>query len=748
MDEEDKGGQTIPADISRVLGDGPCDKQEYDSYCGGNLTRHYTRSVLVIWPNLRDAEIAYGGKYLEHALESLRTVTSTKPSSEERRFIEDALASHHPDAGPAQVLQSVCTAACRWGDLELWHRAMRACGGCDNLERLGLDCIMNAIAKFGYDDLLPRAIESKVKGTKDSSLDDWISKKREAVLGSLGPLVAGEDHHLIQIVKAPGGIAALQRKIVPQVESNSKPGDLLSLALALHTEQTKKGSCFKSSADKEIGSRMGTRLLLRAIKHEDFFGLVESSGAAPSYHSYWPPYHARRTPSTKLTERYLEACLSTGNESLIAEVVKQLTVVPPTTVNTGSTTAERNSMLIALVPYFSKMVEERSASLPPLPATAIDLFYKTTIPLLLVQMQKAYVGEDEVTSVVRAAAIAGGVESLERTVLPQFKAVGRDAGTYKFFIQQLEARKAQFAAKPSPTSSIPAIVTDLVKTMINRLDLIRSVATTMDMLEFCYEVGNGPCYADVLVKIVEDGSRKASSIETFLLLLIPDLVGFASRRGISITAPPLVSYFQTVVRLWRKGVLGSKPPAKLPLLACAQRVTCRCKFCPNVVKFLSSCTEQSLELTEVGAPGVKHLEKTLGPAGVEAVAPWSTVMTVPRGFKLTKTNEAHQASRWKINQQKGIAALKSISTDENVLASVFECKYGHLMRCLDVPWINAAVRAEPGSATTTQPSASTSATTAGHARRPATRPVPEDGNTNPSKRRKVDHADTKIIDLT
>ncbi|KDQ15311.1 hypothetical protein BOTBODRAFT_297996 [Botryobasidium botryosum FD-172 SS1] len=764
MDDKDEKGQAIPANISRALESGSCDEQEYDSYCGGGLKRHYFRSVLVIWPSLRDEEIAYGSGYLDHALGSLRAATSTKPHREERRFIEDALASRHPDAGPDEGLQSVCAAACQWCDLKLWHRAMDTRGGYDNLEKLGLDYIMDAVAEFGYNDMLPSIAKMLQKDTNnarrfklleqieldamakgDSSVRDWVSKERGAVLGSLGPLAVGEGKLLIEYVKAPGGIAALQHKIVPRVEFNSNPRELLSLALALHAEQVKEGGCFKSSADKEIGSRMRTRLLSRAIKRENFFELVESSMEASSSISY-----RRRTPSTKLTEQYLEACLNTGNEALIVDVVKQLTAVLYTTGGAGPTTGERDSVLIALVPYFSKMVEERSDSLPSLPSAAIDLFYKTTIPLLLAQMQKAGLKGDEVTSMVRAAAIAGGVKSLEHTILPKFKAAVRGPDTYKLFIRRLRAREAQFALKPSPTSSIPAIVTDLLTTMTSQLDLTvaKSAAATIDMLEFCYETKNGPRYADVLSKLVKDGSRRVDCVESFLLPLIPDLVGFASRHGISATAPPLVSYFHTVIALWMKGSLDSRPPAKSVLLACAEKIECKCEFCPAVLKFLSS-TAPSLELFGIGAPKAKHLESALKSAGVGAVATWSIAMTTPRGFKVTKKHEPHQASKWESSKQKSISALKSISTDENVLVSVFGGnKYSNLMRYLDVPWINAALRAEPGSViSTAEPLASASAISATHAYPPATRPAPEDTEINPSKRRKVDHANAETIDL-
>ncbi|KDQ15308.1 hypothetical protein BOTBODRAFT_174149 [Botryobasidium botryosum FD-172 SS1] len=754
LEEEDENEQTIPKGLSDALEKGGLYDRQY-SHSSGELELSYRRSVLVIWPNLRNAEIVYGDKYFEHTLDCLRETTTTEPSKEERHLVEDVLGVLRLDVSQSKVLRSVCGAACQWGDLELWRKAVRTCGGYTNVEMLGLEYIMKAISRFGYDDVLPSVekmlqtdksntrrfklleqLELELKRQGRSTLDSWISKNREAVLESMGPLAAGEDKLLISIAKAPGGITILERKIVPQLKASSKPRDLLAFALALHDEQQRDGSCFKSPAGMKAGRRMQTDLLSHAIKHENFFEPAKSLNSASSYlysHSYNPP-----APSTKLTELYLEACLKTEDAALIVNIVEQLTSVPPSTGSAASpATQERDSVLLALVPHFNKMMinEERNGDATPtsLPPPAVELFYASATPLLLAQMQKAILSKEEVASIVEAAAVAG-VEMLEKTILPKLKATHRDTETYKRFIRQLLAREAQFALKPSPSSSIPAIVTDLVKTMATQLDLTKSRAATLDMLEFCYEVNNGPCYADVLVRIANSAKDTSSDrVDAILLPSITDLVGFASRHNISLFAPPVVFYFKAVLAAWIKGVLGPKPPTNSDIL---ERLTCECAFCARVVEFLSSNSgEKTVQLSKLGAPAVKHLEKTLGNAGIGAIASWTTIMTVPRGLEVTKVSMLGQPSTWATKRQKGVSILKSITTDENILVSIFGSDgYKVLVHHLDVPWINSAILPGSGSlGSTAPPSVSVGA------HDPPASHMPANEDANVAKRRKLDH---------
>ncbi|KDQ15305.1 hypothetical protein BOTBODRAFT_297811 [Botryobasidium botryosum FD-172 SS1] len=95
-------------------------------------------------------------------------------------------------------------------------------------------------------------------------------------------------------------------------------------------------------------------------------------------------------------------------------------------------------------------------------------------------------------------------------------------------------------------------------------------------------------------------------------------------------------------------------------------------------------------------------------------------------------------STWTTKQQQVILVLKSISTDESTLASILGSDmYKHLISCLDVAWINNALRS--GSATPLSASAGAHDTSAP----PAS--VAEDAN--PAKRKKLGHPDPGVINF-
>ncbi|KDQ15313.1 hypothetical protein BOTBODRAFT_174154 [Botryobasidium botryosum FD-172 SS1] len=778
---EDKN-QTIPSDLDSVVEAGDHYKQEYEGYQGnsaGTLERWYRRTILVIWPSLRDPEIVYGRSYAEKALGALRETASASPNEEEYGYVEYML-GHLVDqygAPKRDILRCVCAAACQWDDIELWRRAMCICNGFDDCSTLGSEYIVKALSRFGSNEILPsiekileseqtnakrfellEEIESKTKNLGDLMLGDWVTKKREIDLGSLRPLATGENQLLINVARTFGGVMALEHSMVPQIKSNSRPEDLLSFALALHAEQGKEDGAFKDPADMKACSHIKAELLSHAIEHEDFFGTAATrpqhlrlfsfrhqkpaaftNSAAyiqPRLPHYPRAYGSReRMLPTDLPEQYVKACLKTENEHLIGRVVERL--VEPFAPSTDPSIIDgRTSVLLNLVPYFNKLVQERSA-MPagPLPPHAkIDTFYAAAIPLLLTHMEGTTLEETEITCTVQAVAIAGGIELLEKIILPKVTAGHWGTDTYKLFIRHLRACESQFVPKAGTTSSITTIVASLIQTMINQLILTNS-ASTMEMLNFCYEMDSGPCYADLLSRLLRESIAASHKVEAFLLPLIPDLVDFASHHHISITAPPLVSYFKAVMSAWAQMILGPKPTLDASILfACAQRITCRCDLCADVAAFLCSGPRKTLMLHQIGAPAAKHVEYKLGNAGVSAIATWDTLPTVPRGLQVVKTNEAYQASKWATTQPKGITALKRISADENVLVEIFgDDGYKELLRALGVPWVNAPIESKPDPSQvdlTPQPST----------------PMLTNEDSNPLKRRKMHHADTEAAD--
>ncbi|KAI0796382.1 hypothetical protein BC629DRAFT_291517 [Irpex lacteus] len=85
--EVDERRETIPANLVRVVKAGKADKEEYEGYqgnYGGELSRWYRRTVLVIWPSWSDLNFA-----LQHSGEGTANASSAAnagPSQKKRKY--------------------------------------------------------------------------------------------------------------------------------------------------------------------------------------------------------------------------------------------------------------------------------------------------------------------------------------------------------------------------------------------------------------------------------------------------------------------------------------------------------------------------------------------------------------------------------------------------------------------------------------------------------------------------------------
>lgn len=74
-----------------------------------------------------------------------------RPSAEQQELVDLILARANPNpSSRAQVVNSVCRAACAWHDVSLWGRALDACGAGATVESGGFDEFCDAVKAFGF----------------------------------------------------------------------------------------------------------------------------------------------------------------------------------------------------------------------------------------------------------------------------------------------------------------------------------------------------------------------------------------------------------------------------------------------------------------------------------------------------------------------------------------------------------------------------------------------------------------------
>lgn len=114
----------------------------------------YRRTVLVMWPAWAHFDLVHGSEGFTYACQRIRDSKSSQPTTEETELTEIVLVRANATTSGA-VVESVCRAALRWGDLSLWFRAIKACDAERSIAALGEKHIYLAVAVFGFSEVKP-----------------------------------------------------------------------------------------------------------------------------------------------------------------------------------------------------------------------------------------------------------------------------------------------------------------------------------------------------------------------------------------------------------------------------------------------------------------------------------------------------------------------------------------------------------------------------------------------------------------
>lgn len=113
----------------------------------------------MIWPESRHLEVVKGEEYPQYVLDSLLKLNPENSDDEEQHLIDylfGLLAKGSGEVTSSQVAQAVCTAACTWGDEELWKRGAALFSDAVQISQLGVPAIAEAVQCFSLDVVLPK----------------------------------------------------------------------------------------------------------------------------------------------------------------------------------------------------------------------------------------------------------------------------------------------------------------------------------------------------------------------------------------------------------------------------------------------------------------------------------------------------------------------------------------------------------------------------------------------------------------
>ncbi|KAI5890593.1 uncharacterized protein SCHCODRAFT_01191142 [Schizophyllum commune H4-8] len=684
---------TIPTDLEDAVQSGDHEDEEYSGFhhqAPGTLTRRYERTVLVIWPQEFDLDKTFE-KDIEEAISTLDGTTSARPSQRERKLVDflfNAIKARY--AGwTQQIARTIFSLACRWTDQALWMRVVKSA---------------TRVAVLGQQ---RGAVEACADETirSDATLPLWLAEQRTWALGHLTTVSKEDIPALVSIVKGANGVTLLRESLAPQLKAYAEAEALLSFVLCFPREEIEK---FRAEERPALVSTVAD-LLGFAVSKADFYAPAKSEGASNA-----------REPAPDTAIAYIDACLQTGNEALVADVVSRLTDL------SGLSSADKHlrttKVLLPLLSLVGEKVGARPAGAPVVPG--ISELCDCTVKLFLSDLSAENLpSKADVRALVQASVVHGGTDLLVYTIWPALSALPYREETIVEFIQAVHDNKAKIpVADGAPTAdTLQAQALQLVidntpftaYTQVIKPSSSKQTAPNpaqdnqnraIALLKLCLSTSQKALCTSVFARLFDEALVTPEYVQNVLVPFIPQLRQFLINNKKPPFTEPFGAVFAEIVCLWAKHVLGPKPAETATLaLPGPRKHSCHCQFCEDLFKFLEKSEGKAHRFERIGAPKRKHLESELGKFA-RGIAQWSVINSSPQGLLVTKADAAYEPLRWRAVRAKGEAILQSVSQNRVELQRIFGARYQSIMDM----FYGGEERAEqpPQASSSSQPSSS------------------------------------------
>ncbi|KAG9011066.1 hypothetical protein FRB90_007521 [Tulasnella sp. 427] len=701
---ESNEAEFIPFDLRTKVENGRSDQVEEEGYRGDEAVtdcRWYRRMVLVLWPEELDEEVLDGKIYLRHAMKALANTTSVTPTALEMGFFQYGLrqkVNYFLQEDKLNVLRSLCTAACRWDELDLWTKATSTIFGYESVETLGKELYLEALLRFPPDYILPQISkvlenEQKNKGRLElvqflesqlrakNASTDWILDVRNTVIDSLRPLSEDDIAPLVEFCRNLGGVTLLEKRILPQLRSGHKPKLLANLSVAIFESIHSPGtSLIQSKDDGAIGTVLVKELLKMTIEFADLFeGRYtgeRSRGELPeSYRQNvrrWNRWHLK----PELAVCLIQSCLQTGNEVLIDDIVTKLTTKDCDNMILGDE-SRAEFVLLPVVKQVQELVKDRKASAGV--PSEIQRLYREAPPLMLAI---EYLEDEEVSTILRAAADDSKPDVILQSIIPKLQSL---PDSRRVFVRQLVALGRDIHPLEEP---LRLAVTELVRQVIHDLQGTNwRPSQAIDLLDFCADNNNIDCCGEVLARIMESRSLIHSDTSWKYMVCVPKFSSWLAHHGKQPTWEGFPGFFTALIHHWAQRRLGASKPGDLTSkLLPLQHWRCDCEHCTEIRALITDADQEIITRYPEGA--YQHIEENVFIFGNGLVRLTSSQRSW-YGTDVVKDPSFARAQQWPKNQAIALSAIRAISTDESVLLEVFgERNYRAILGALDEPYIN------------------------------------------------------------
>ncbi|KAL1670115.1 hypothetical protein GGF50DRAFT_122817 [Schizophyllum commune] len=670
---------TIPADLEDAVQSGDHEDEEYSGF---HHQVSYERTVLVIWPEEFGLDKTFD-QDIEEAISTLDGSSSVRSSRRERKLVDflfNAIKARYAHF-TQQIARTVFSLACRWTDQALWMRVVKT-----------TTCLSEACA----DETL----------RSDATLPLWLAEQRTWALGHLTTVSKEDIPPLVSIVKGVNGIALLRESLAPQLKAYAEADALLSFVLCYPKAEIEK---FRPEERATLLS-MRTDLLSFAVSKANFYAPAkpENPRAAPS-----------AEPSPDIAIAYIDACLQTGNEAQVADIVSRLTDLSG--VSSADKHLRTTKVLLPLLSSVGEMVRARPTGAPVVPG--VSELCECTVKLFLSGWSpENFPTKADIRALVQASVVHGGTDLLVYTIWPALSALPYREETVVEFIQAIQDNKANIpVANGAPTAdTLQAQALQLVidnTPFTAYIQVIKPSSSkqtapnpaqdnqnrAIALLKLCLSTGQKDLCTTVFARLFDEALVTPEYVQNVLVPFIPQLRQFLINSKKAPFTDPFGAVFAEIVTLWAKHVLGPKPAETATLvLPGSRKHSCHCQFCEDVFGFLEKSEGKARRFERIGAPKRKHLESELGKFA-RGIAQWSVINSSPQGLLVTKADAAYEPLRWRAVRAKGEAILQSVSQNRVELQRIFGARYQTIM---DMFYGGEERAEQPSQVSSSQPSIS------------------------------------------
>ncbi|KAG5650916.1 hypothetical protein H0H81_010563 [Sphagnurus paluster] len=701
---------------------------------GLTYERRYNPScqVLLLWSHPHYSHLKYdkGYAYQTHyttLTNSIKSIVTSRPTISEQKKMDMIFRAFELGRYETKDFEPVCVSiadvACnKWGDSELWCRAVNLLPANRALDAISQTNLLAAVKKFGLDNILSTCVLSVfLEYANESNLDrltvldkiaelagqdppqkvlDWIDARRKAIASSLQtPVGSKEIIPLIDLAKKCGGLTCLDKVMVPRLLPIASPRFLAKFARYLAFTN----DLFPETADTQITDRLVTDLLTAAISRINFFEKVpyKSGMNRYSYANKWI-FYGHPILTHEIAQFMVVLCIKTYNHQLVDKIVDRL-------VETHSleSTVVHARIIYVLLPFILIVCRKPPqtgysiASTDTIPDSLKRLCRETLI-LFCTHAPPDYTPREHDLPALCEAIICSAAQDLLRTHLaPKLQEIKGMAFSHWISLVDLIHKNRHRVTMPPGVSFSPAITT-IIDQLIAKIS-IKPAETThtkiTSLIELVLQTDNLPSCTKLFTHIIppDDASIGPLFIRNVLAKVVPKMAQLLQKRQFDLAAEPFGPVFRRIICLYTDKVLGPKRATRGPEKRSIEGIkeySCRrgeCDLCAQLVKALVSNPEGEIILDQTGAAGCGHILSILKkPIFRLSGLPVATGES-NRGYgrktntKINKTEAFRDAVVWSCDRDTALALLKSISEDDEVLKTILDSDYDRIIQHLAEP---------------------------------------------------------------